>query len=228
MPHGELTEIFPDVYMVTGTSRPEMFGSTYQFSRNMTVLRERDVLTLVNTVRLDDAGLAKLEALGKVTNLVRLGAFHGMDDAFYKDRYGAKLWSLPGVNDEHGASVDHELTSSLPLRGAELFVFTTSKLPEAVLRLDREGGILLSCDSLQNWTSADQYFDETSVTKMTAAGFFRTANVGPGWRMVCEPKGEDFARLRQISYRHLLPAHGLPILNDAPEKIGATLAELGL
>ena len=37
-------------------------------------MREDGALTLVNSVRLDDAGLAALDALGKVTNVVRLGA----------------------------------------------------------------------------------------------------------------------------------------------------------
>ena len=60
MPHGPLEEVFPDVFFVTGTMRGEFFGSTWQFSRNMTVVREGDDLTIVNSVRLGDDGLRAL------------------------------------------------------------------------------------------------------------------------------------------------------------------------
>ena len=53
-------------------------------------------MILVNSVRLDVAGLAALEALGRVTDVIRLAGNHGMDDPFYKDRYGAKVWAVRG------------------------------------------------------------------------------------------------------------------------------------
>lgn len=230
MPHGDLEVVFPEIWMVSGTSRPSMMGTTFQFSRNMFVVREGNALTLVQTLRLDDAGLATLEALGKVTNIVRLGAFHGMDDAFYQERYGATLWSVPGVKDEHGANIERALEAGqpTPLQNASIFTFETAKLPEALLLLERDGGILFSCDALQNWTEADRYFDQPSTELMTKAGFFKTANVGPGWRGAAEPKAEDFARLRKLPFRHLLPCHGRPILNDAPARLETTFTELGL
>jgi len=46
-PHGELTELFKDVFFVTGTVR--LPGSLpVAFSRNMTVLRQDGKLTLVD------------------------------------------------------------------------------------------------------------------------------------------------------------------------------------
>jgi len=39
MPHGELREVFPSRYFVTGTTRLPM-GVPIRFSRNMTVVRE--------------------------------------------------------------------------------------------------------------------------------------------------------------------------------------------
>ena len=94
--HGDLEEVYPDVFFVTGMSKPNFQGKDFQFSRNMTVVREGKSLTLVNTVRLDATGLERLDALGSVANVVRIGAFHGRDDAFYADRYHAPLWALPG------------------------------------------------------------------------------------------------------------------------------------
>lgn len=228
LPHGDLTEVLPDVYFVTGQSQPEFNGKTFRFSRNMTVIRDGDVLTLVNTLRLDDAGLARLDALGTVGNIVKLGAFHGRDDAFYKDRYEADLWALPGMPHERGVATNRELDAgqSGPCADADPFVYETSATPEAVLRLGRHGGILLSCDSLQNWTGPDEYFDEASAAMMQAGGFFNPANVGPGWLGAAKPDKSDFLRLKDLEYRHLLSAHGAPLLDDAKSAIEATLKRL--
>jgi len=226
MPHGEIKEIFPNIHFVTGTSRPTFFGSKWQFSRNMTILREGDDLTLVNTVRLDDGGLAALDRLGKVKNVVKLGAFHGMDDAFYIDRYKAKLWSLPGMEHENDKKTDVELVpgGKMPIAGASVFVFETSLKPEGLLVIDREGGVLISCDSLQNWTARDEYFDDASTERMQQSGFIQPANIGPGWKGACKPEAKDFARLKALPFRHLLPAHGTPIRGEAHEQLSATFA----
>src|SRR5262245_30354002 len=87
-PHGALTEVFPDVFVVTGSMRFPLPLVPVFASRTMTILRDGGSLALVNTVRLDDPGLAALDALGKVEHVIRLAGFHGSDDPFYKDRYG--------------------------------------------------------------------------------------------------------------------------------------------
>jgi hypothetical protein len=228
LPHGPISEVFPGVFFVTGTSTPTFMGTAFQFSRNMTVVRDGGALTLINTVRLDDAGLAALEALGKVENVVKIGAYHGIDDAFYVDRYRPKLWALPGMRHESELPTDVELTKdgSMPFAGCSLFVFETATVPEGVLRVDREGGILVSCDSLQNWLGPDEYFSEDSAAKMGAFGFFAPCNVGPGWRRQANPKVEDFTRLLALPFRHLLSAHGVPLRDKAHEELSETMTRL--
>lgn len=226
MPHGALSEVFPGVFLVTGTSRPTFAGSAWQFSRNMTVVRDGHELTVINSVRLDEAGLAELDALGRVKNVAKLGAFHGMDDRFYVERYGATQWGLAGMTHEGEREADRVLSidGELPLAGASLFVFETSQQPEGLLLLEREGGILISCDSLQNWAEVDRFFSDESAAKMVELGFIQPANVGPGWRMACKPEAKDFARLKALAFRHLLPAHGTPIRGDAHTQFAATFA----
>lgn len=227
MPHGQIEEIFPDVFFVTGTSRPSFQGKQWQFSRNMTIVREGDTLTLINTVRLDEEGLAALDKLGRVRNVVKIGAFHGIDDAFYVDRYKARLWALPGHQHESGLATDAVLTEgALPFSGCSLFVFETAKVAEAVLRIDRAGGILVACDSLQNWADTDPYFDDESAAAMRQIGFITPANVGPGWRQFSEPQPSDFARLKNLSFRHLLSAHGAPLRDDAHPQLSSTFGRL--
>ena len=226
MPHGDLEEILPDTYFVTGTSRPNFMGQAWQFSRNMTVLRRGRDLTLVNTVRLDARGLAQLDALGTVRAVVRLGSFHGMDDAFYLERSDARYFSLAGAPPEGARAPDVLLSPDAepPVPDARVFLFETSKVPEAVLWLPTEGGTLIACDSLQNWVDVDRFFDDDSGTRMRAFGFIRPANIGPGWRQAAQPDAVDFHRLAGWSFRHLLPAHGVPILADAHVQLSATIA----
>jgi hypothetical protein len=228
MPHGDLDEIFPGVLFVTGTSRPNFEGRQWQFSRNMTVVRDGDELTLVNTVRLDDHGLAALDRLGTVRHVVKIGAFHGIDDAFYVDRYKAKLWALPGAQHESGLTTDALLEPGgpLPFAGASLFRFDTAKAPEALLLVDREGGIAIACDSLQNWAEVDRFFDDESAAMMRQYGFIQPTNVGPGWARFCEPQASDFVRLLQLPFDHLLSAHGTPVIGGARERYAPTFKRL--
>jgi hypothetical protein len=219
LPHSNLEVVFPDVFFVTGTMKTVLMGADWQFNRNMTVVRERGALTLINTVRLDDTGLKELDALGRVASIIKIGSLHGRDDAFYKSRYGATLWAPPGMSHEHGLTADKELVPAgeMPFAGCSVFVFRTTKLPECILCIDRAGGILVACDSLQNWLAPDKFFSEDSRKKMMKMGYFQAANVGPLWMQVNEPKGEDFARLRELSFRHALCGHGAPLCDTAKE-----------
>jgi hypothetical protein len=228
MPHGDLAEVFPDVFFVTGTSRPTFLGQAWQFSRNMVVVRTGESLTLLNTVRLDDAGLARLDALGRITQIVRLGAFHGMDDAFYLDRSGARYIGLEGEPPAGTRAADAVLRDGDegPLPGSVVFRFATSAVPEAVLLLPQNGGVLISCDALQNWADVDPFFDAASAEKMRAFGFIEPANIGPGWRQAASPARADFDRLLRLPFDHLLPAHGTPIVGGARARFASTVERL--
>jgi hypothetical protein len=231
LPHGELEEVFPDTFFVTGTSRPNFMGADWQFSRNMVVLRRGDALTLVNTVRLDEAGLARLDALGRVTNVVRLGAFHGLDDAFYLARSTARYFGLAGAPPQGDRAPDVLLgpDAEPPVPDAKCLLFETSKVPEALLWLPVAGGLLISCDSLQNWVEVDRFFDAPSAERMRGFGFIRPANIGPGWRSAAAPEAADFRRILALPFRHLLPAHGVPMLDDAHARLSETFArEFGI
>lgn len=217
MPHGKIQEVFKDVFFVSGTMKGEFFGTMWQFSRNMTLVREDGNLTILNSVRLTDEGLEALDKLGKVVNVVRLGDMHGIDDAFYVDRYKATFWALPGMREKDGLKVDKELLpgGEMPFHNASLFVFETTKRPECIIRLDREGGIMIACDSLQNWVEPDSFFDEATISTMQQMNFFRPANLGPAWMFESEPGAADFVRLKEIPFEHALCGHGYPMVNNA-------------
>lgn len=223
--HSDIREIFPEVFFVTGTIG--MPGPVpVRFSRNMVVLRQGERLVLVNSIRLTDAGLKALDALGRVTDVVRLAGFHGADDAFYKDHYGAKVSAIAGQRyvrgfDGKGADYftpDASLTASdtLPIEGAELFVFQSSP-PEALMLLPVDGGTLISGDSLQNWATTDDYFSWFAKPMMKWMGFIKAHNVGPAWVKNAKPAAADWTRVLDLPFKNLLPAHGAPVLGGAKE-----------
>ena len=222
--HGSIEEIFPDVFFVSGAMETVLQDIDWQFSRNMTVVRDSDRLIIVNSVRLSDEGLAALDRLGRVTDVVRLGSLHGRDDPFYVDRYGAEYWAMPGMEHETGLNATATLTQNgpLPISGASLFEFRTTRMPEGILRLDRAGGILIACDALQNWLTPDEYFSDASRELMQKMGFFTPANLGPVWVQAATPSGDDFSRLKELSFKHALCGHGEPLRDTAQEDFTAT------
>ena len=226
LPHGDFREILPDVFFLTGQI---VIGAdkTSRHSRNMIVIRDGPFLALVNTIRLDSARLAALDALGTVNNIVKLGAFHGRDDAFYIDRYGADLWAPPGMTYSRGEKTTHLLTDGQagPNPDATAFVLDTPKLSEAILHLERHGGVLIACDSFQNTLPPDEDFNYVA-TETESWSSVKKAEIAQGWRNFAEPKPKDFAPLEELKFRHLLCAHGKPLLDEAHNAVSASIAEL--
>jgi len=222
--HGSIEEVFPNVFFVMGAMETVLQDIDWKFSRNMTVVRDGERLIIINSVRLTDAGLVELDKLGKVTDVVRLGSLHGRDDPFYIDRYDANYWAMPGMEHETGLKATHELKpgGESPISDASVFEFCTTEIKEGILRLDREGGILIACDALQNWTKPDEFFSDASRNMMQDMGFFTPANVGPVWLQAAEPKGDDFARLKELSFKHALCGHGEPLRDTAQQDYNAT------
>jgi hypothetical protein len=227
-PHGTFQIAFPEIFFVIGTNKTQHAGVDIQTSRTMVVVREDDALTLLNTVRLTEEGLRELETLGEVRNVVRLGAFHGRDDPFYRDRYGATLWALPGAEHPDGRGPDRVLASggAFPVPTSEVFVFSSARFPEAAVLLRREGGILITCDAVQNWTHIDEFFSPQCGELFAAQGFIRAANIPATWRHACNPSVEDFRRLLALPFRHLISAHGGPLRDAAHALLQARMNEV--
>ncbi len=231
-PHGAITEVFTDVFRVTGSLR---FMPLVSITRNMTVVRQGKELVILNSVRMTPEGEAELEKLGKVTHVVRVAAFHGLDDPYYVERFGATLWGPPGtkhgvVDAKHGGAVRDPLPArdlgpdACPVDGARVFLFEHVREPEAAIVLDREGGVLVPGDSYQNWTT----FEGCSLLgglMMRALGFGPTLIGSPWMKRVAKPEVRgDFERLLDVPFTHLLPAHGTPLRDRAKEGLRTAVA----
>lgn len=226
--HGKIEQLFEDIFFVQGSV---IMGPDIQISRNMIIVRENDELTLISAVRLNEDGLAQLNKLGKVANIVRLGDYHlghlnGIDDAFYMDTYRAKLWLLPGMKAKSSnANICYLKNDQLPISNASLFVYESSAMPEALLLVNKDDGVLISADSFQNWLEADPFFSTKASSMMAKGGFIKPANIGPEWRRVNKPLKRDFDKALNLPFNHLLPSHGAPILQQAKELLQQTITE---
>ena len=159
-----------------------------------------------------------------------------MDDPFYKDRYGARVWSVEapyatGFNPSKGKvyftpDVIMDDETDLPVRGARLIRFASARPGEALLYLDREDGIVVSGDCLQNWGSTDRYFSLPARLFMRFMGFIKPHNVGPGWLKVANPDVAEIKALLDIEFQHVLPCHGAAVIGDARKLFEPAISRL--
>lgn len=202
-----------------------------KIGRSMTVVRGRDGLVLLNSMRLSEPGLRELEALGPVRHVIRLAGFHGRDDGFFRERYGAKVYAIEGQRYVRGMNPqkksDRVYTepdawlredSPLPIEGARLKLFASSKPPEAVLLIDRHGGILVTGDSLQHTPAPDEFYNFPAKLVMKRFGFMKPHNVGPGWLQFAHPTAADVRSVLELEFEHVLPGHGDAVIGGAKDK----------
>lgn len=221
-PFSAIDEPFKDVFTVQGGFR---FGPGLGITRNMQIVRQGGELTVINSVRLDAEGEAKLDALGKITHLVRLGAFHGADDPYYFDRYKPKLWAPPRTKHMGGLVTDEELVpGACPIEGATVFPFAHGKQPECAIVIPRDGGILITTDSYQNWESFDGC---TFLGKlmMKAMAFGPTLIGGPWVKAMTPEVRPDFDALLELPFAHLVPAHGQVLRDRAKDGLRTAIAK---
>lgn len=209
-PHGKIEEIADDVFMIRGSIR---MNRMVRITRNMAVIREGNELSLINPLRLNQKVEAELKTLGTISNIIRTGPFHGVDDPYYVKTHSARLWAQPGGTAYPEPPIDVELNSdsSLPFADGEIFEFENTKQPECVLLIKKAGGILLSCDSIQNYGDYS-YNNFLAKIMLPFIGFPRTTIVGPMWLKGMSPEGisleADFRKLLELEFDSLLSAHG--------------------
>ncbi len=230
-PHGPLREVLPGVHFVSGSVAMPMPLSP-RIGRNMTVVAEGERLVLVNAVRLDDAGLAALDALGKVTDVIRIAGNHGMDDPFYRERHGAKVWALEGQRYVAGFGTGPDVycepdvvmndKTELPIAGARLHVIR-GEPPEALLVLERHGGTIVSGDCLQHWDEVDEHASFLGGMLLRLGGFVRPYAVGPAWLKQTKPPKVDLKSILDLEFENVLTAHGKAVIGGAREHYRAAL-----
>jgi hypothetical protein len=214
---GKLEQLFDDVWWTWGTVA---MNPVIVIPRTMVIVRERGELVVVHPVMMPPDEQAKIEALGPIKHIVRLGGGHGMDDPAYVAKYKPTTW----------ATRDRELVTGgpSPFEGGTVLAFDNAKGPECVIHLPRHGGILLSCDSIQNWERAEGL--SLLARPMTRIlGFKGRAVLGPIWRKKSEPAdGTGFKptydKIAALDFKHAIAGHGPPMKDTARDDLRAAIA----
>jgi len=232
LPHGELQPLFDNIWFVQGQVKMPM-KMPAKISRSMTVYKNRGnaELTLINSMRLSPSGLDALHKLGTITNVIRIGGFHGRDDLFYRKEFNAKIYAIAGQTYSRAMEVPNNVAegymqpdvwatsaSDLPIKNCELKIFSSSTPPEAALLINQHDGVLVTADSLQNTPKPDKYVNFLMKIMMKKFGFWVAHNVGPGWVQFAKPEKEDIRSVMQLSFEHVLPGHGEAVIGNAKEK----------
>jgi hypothetical protein len=217
--HDPIEEIQTDVFMVRGCIK---LNALMTITRNMAIIRHAGELTLVDPIRLSAAEEKRLEELGDVQRILRLGPMHGVDDSYYVERYGAELWA-PGPSSaypEPKPTLTFDASTELPFPDAEFFCIQGLMQPEAALLVRRGAGLLITCDSIQNYGDY-RYNNLLARLAMPFIGFPKTTIVGPMWVKMMTPEGgnleSEFRRLLELDFDQLLSAHGSLLETGAHE-----------
>lgn len=228
--HLPLRVLFPGIWYVSSLQKMSP-PPGLAFSRNMVTVKTDDGLVLLNPVRLSDAGEAELLAHGKPRHVVRLGVYHGCDDAYYVDKFGAEFWAVPGRQETYPEpSITREISTGgpLPIPGAQAIVFGEATLPECVIFLP-DHRLLVTCDSVQHYEK-DPLISVIGKLVMRPMGFFTPCVIGPVWLKAVTPEGgslrPDFERILELDFDNLVSGHGTPKIGGAKDALRRNVEKL--
>ena len=226
MDQDELVEIFRDVYLLRGSIR---IGPFLRMNRNMVIVRQGSELTIINAVRLNEHNHEKLNALGTVKHIIRLGDFHGLDDQYYLDTYQADFWSQK-QHQTYAELIPNQIIETSvqpPLVRSQFFVFQSAKFPEAALLL-KDQQLLITTDSVQYW---DDWKHTSLISQwiLSLMGIRLGLFIGGPWlKRVSLKKGSlkhDFEQLLDLDFQHLVAAHGNVLNDDAKFRLAQVVAQ---
>lgn len=219
-PHDPIIEIFENIYLLRGSIK---LGFGFSMNRNMIILKQDGELTLINAVRISEPELEKLNNLGQIKHVIRLGDFHGLDDQFYIDHYQATLWSQ-SCHVNYPNLVPHQIIQAdqrPPIKNSEFFIFEQVTCPEAILFI-KDKKLLITTDSIQYWNDW-KYFSFLGKVVMYLMGFRLDLFIGGPWLKRVTPKQgslkSDFTRLLELDFQHLVAAHGVLLKDSAKDKL---------
>ena len=219
-PHKPIAELFPNVYWVHGSIK---MAPGMSINRNMLIVRNGDKLTLINPVRINADEEKTLLSMGTIKHVLRLGDFHGLDDPYYIDKFGAEFWCQEGQSTYPEPVPDHVINANLhpPIENAEFVIFASAEYPEAALFL-KDQRLLITTDAVQyykDWT----YVSALARLIMPLIGFKKDLLIGKPWLKKVTPKGGsmrgDFERLLELDFDHLISAHGSILRDTAKSRL---------
>ncbi len=97
---------------------------------------------------------------------------------------------------------------------------------ESALLIRRDSGLLITCDSIQNYGDY-RHASWLARVMFPLLGFPKTTLVGPFWLKWMTPRGSslegEFRRLLELEFDQLLSAHGTLLASGAHEAVKAAV-----
>ena len=107
-----------------------------------------------------------------------------------------------------------------------VFRFHDTLQPEAALLVQRERGLLLTCDSVQHWVPHPLMSTAAKIIT-SLLGFQNPAQIGPPWRKKQTPEGKslrsDFDRLESLPFDKLIGGDGGLLHANAAQVLKASI-----
>jgi hypothetical protein len=229
LPHGDVESPVPGIWMVKGICR-------FPLRRNMTIWKLPDgSLLLHSVVAMDEARLAQLDRLGKVSVLLVPFGGHRMDAVFYKHRYPTARVVAPAATRakvEEVVSVDGTAEDELPRHGVKLHSLPGWKHGELAYEVGLPGGgrALVLSDVLANddplpGLGAWFFRNVTGGIKDRRLGVARIMR-----KMMVTDRAAARAGVERLAaipdLRFLSVAHGKPLTSDVPAAIREAAATI--
>lgn len=212
-----------NVFVFYGTTRLGV-------NRNMVVVRHtrRQELTLVNPIRLDAEGQARLRGLGKIERLIRLAPRQGAatDRYYLKTFRNLRRWA-PG--EAENLPIHRHITAEddCLLPGCHVFTFRDTAEPECALliRNASNGNLLVTAEALQA-QKGNRYINPVIRARMAANGLMEgDLGIPKNWikEMSLNKRSNtllkaDFERLLDLDFERSIGASGVMINQGAKER----------
>ena len=115
----------------------------------------------------------------------------------------------------------------------EYYEFSSVNFPEAILilkpTLERDKGVLIACDSIQNHRSMFDWDNSLLVSmNIHTLDLVGKAKIGPYWRKQqagIEVLRPQFESLLHFDWDVLVPGHGFPLRNGAKEALKQSIKQ---
>ena len=230
LPHGSIQELAPGLWHVTGTLPVA--------PREMVIYKLADSGLLIHSaIALDEAGMEKLESLGKPKIMIVPNRIHKIDAGVYKRRYPELLVVTPEVAKPHvEEEVPVDATAEELLSNYEIVCHQPAGIrpQELVYELPLSmGKALIFTDILFNLTESylNTYMPRSKLIfrLLGASGYFGITALGKRFFMTDKVAYREWLQDLADSNPSLCVisvAHGEPITMNCPERLREAAARL--